>query len=159
MMNQGEVYMRDKKMLFLFMTFVFLFTLPMVIIAQGDLTQTYTSPDGKFSMSYPEGWTLNDERENVLGFSGDAGLLEISFYDNNNSDYAPVTALELLEVGIDADPDIRAAMEYNEPEEMLIAGFPALQSGSNLLGQLHTVIDFGDGVLAKAIGFVQGDLA
>lgn len=151
--------MRSKRILFLYMLFMFLFFSPIVIIAQEDLTQTYTSPDGKFSISYPDGWTLNDDRENVIGFSGDAGLLEISFYDNNNSGYAPVTALELLEVSIGEEPDIRTAMEYNEPEELLIAGFPALQSGSNLLSQLHTVIDFGDGVLGKAIGFVQGDIA
>lgn len=151
--------MRGKWILFMYMLFMFLFTFPMVIIAQEDLTQTYTSPDGKFSISYPDGWTLNDDRENVTGFSGDAGLLEISFYDNNNSGYAPVTALELLEVTIGEEPDIRTAMEYNEPEELIIAGFPALQSGSSLLNQLHTVIDFGDGVLGKVIGFVQGDLA
>lgn len=151
--------MRGKKLLFLCMFFAFLSAFPMIIIAQDDLTQTYTSPDGQFSISYPEGWTLNDQRENVIGFSGDAGLLEISFYDNNNSGYAPVTALELLEVSVGEDADIRAAMEYNEPEELLIAGFPALQSGSSLLNQLHTVIDFGDGVLCKIIGFVQGNLA
>ena len=87
--------MRGHRMLFLCIPFVFLFTFPMIIIAQGDLTQTYTSPDRKFSMSYPAGWTLNDESESVTGFRGDAGLLEISFYDNNNSGYAPVTALEL----------------------------------------------------------------
>lgn len=151
--------MRDKKMFFQCIAFVFLFTFPMVMIAQGDLTQTYTSPDGKFSMSYPAGWTLNDGRESVIGFRGDAGLLEISFYDNNNSGYAPVTALEYLEVGIGEDADLRAGMGWSEPEEMTIAGFTALQSGSNLTRQLNTVIDFGDGVLCKVIGFVQGDLA
>lgn len=151
--------MRGKTMLFLCLTFVFLFAFPMVMIAQSNLTQTYTSPDGKFSMSYPAGWTLNDRRENVTGFNGDAGLLEISFYDNKDSGYAPVTALEYLEVGIGDDPDFRAAMGWSEPEEMTIAGFTALQSGSDLMRQLNTVIDFGDGVLVKAIGFVQGDLA
>lgn len=151
--------MRDKRTLFLFVSFVFLFAFPMVMSAQDELTQTYTSPDGKFSISYPAGWTLNDEREEVTGFNGDVGFLQVSFYDNNNSGYAPVTALELLEVGIGEDADLRAAMEYNEPEELIIAGFPALQSGSNLIMQLHTVIDFGDGVLGKVIGFVQGDLA
>jgi WD40 repeat protein len=159
MMFQEEALMYRKRILIVCMMFVFLFTFPMVISAQADLTQTYTSPDGTFSISYPASWTLNDQRENVTGFNGDAGFLEISFYDNNDSGYAPVTALEYLEVGIGEEPDLRTAMEYNEPEELVIAGFPALQSGSNLIGQLHTVIDFGDGVLGKAIGFVQGDLA
>jgi WD40 repeat protein len=149
--------MRGKTILFLCITFVFLFTFPMVTIAQDDLAQTYASPDGKFSMSYPSGWTLNDE-ENVTGFRGDAGFLEVSFYDNNNSGYAPVTALELLEVNVGEDADLRATRGYSEPEELIIAGFPAVQSDSTTLNELHTVIDFGDGVLANVIGFAT-DLA
>lgn len=145
--------MRDKRMLFLCMTFVFLLIFPVVMIAQGDLTETYTSPDGKFSISYPAGWTVNDSDRDLVGFRGDAGLVQVSFYDNNNSGYAPVTALELLEVGVGEDAELRAAFEYGEPEELLIAGFPALQSGSTMLNELHTVIDFGDGVLGKVIGF------
>lgn len=137
---------------------VMLFAFPMVIVAQGDLTQTFTSADGMLTMSYPGGWTATED-DGLIRFNGDIGFLQISFYDNNNSGYAPVAALEYLEVGIGEDADIRTAMEYNEPESVVIAGFPALQSGSNMIGQLHVVIDFGDGVLGKAIGFVQGDLS
>ena len=88
-----------------------------------------------------------------MGFRGDAGLLQINFYDNNNSGYTPVTALEFLEIGIGEDADMRAALEYSEPEKLIIAGFPALQSRSSMMSEVHAVIDFGDGVLAKAIGF------
>ena len=151
--------MHNKSVFLLWVTFISLFMFPMVIIAQDDLTQTYTSPDGKFSLSYPAGWILNDDDEYVTRFNGDVGFLQISFYDNNTSGYAPVTMLELLEVGIGEDRELRESKGYPEPEEVLIAGFPALQSGSSQLGELHTVIDFGDGVLCKAIGFVQGDLA
>lgn len=151
--------MRGKTILSLCMTFVFLLTFPIVMIAQSDLTQTYTSPDGKFSMSYPAGWILNDDDEYVTRFNGDVGFLQVSFYDNNTSGYAPVTMLELLEIGIGEDRELREAKGYPEPEEVLIAGFPALQAGSSLLNELHTVIDFGDGVLCKVVGFVQGDLA
>lgn len=147
--------MRDLKKVFSFLCFAILFIIPTVIIAQVDLTQTYTSPDGKFSMSYPADWTLNDSDEYVTGFNGSTGFVQVNFYDNNNSGYAPVTALELLVVGVGEDADIRAAFEYNEPAELIIAGFPAVQSGSNMMGQLHTVIDFGDGVLGKVIGFSQ----
>lgn len=147
--------MHVSRKLLLFFYFICLFIFPLVIVAQGDLTQTYTSPDGKFSMSYPADWTLNDSQEDVTGFNGDSGFVQVNFYDNNNSGYAPVTAIELLVVGVGEDADIRAAFEYNEPEELIIAGFPAVQSGSNMMGQLHTVIDFGDGVLGKVIGFSQ----
>jgi WD40 repeat protein len=146
--------MHSKWMLWIAMLFVF----PMVIVAQGNLTQTFTSANGMLIMSYPDGWTATED-DGLIRFNGDIGFLEINFYDNNGSGFAPVTALEYLEVGIGEEPDLRMVMEYNEPQELMIAGFPALQSGSNLFGQLHTVIDFGDGVLGKAIGFVQGDLA
>lgn len=146
--------MHDMKRLFLFSFFLSLFTFPTLMIAQTDLPQTYTSPDGKFTISYPTGWTLTDEGD-LIRFNGDSGFVQINFYDNNNSGYAPVTALELLVVGVGEDAELRAAFEYNEPEELIIAGFPAVQSGSNMMGQLHTVIDFGDGVLGKLIGFSQ----
>lgn len=145
--------MRNTKMLFLCMAFVFLIMFPMVMFAQVDLTETYTSPDGRFSISYPAGYTVNDAREGLVGFRGGAGLFQINFYDNNGSGYAPVTALEFLEVGIGEDEFIRSSFEYTEPEEVTIAGFPALQSSSSMMNELHVVIDFGDGVLAKAIGF------
>ena len=58
---QREACMRTKTVVFLVILLAFLFTFPRVIIAQGDLTETYTSPDGKFSISYPAGYTVNDE--------------------------------------------------------------------------------------------------
>ncbi|MCA0457636.1 MAG: hypothetical protein LCI00_26960 [Chloroflexi bacterium] len=147
--------MRDLKRVFGILCFAILFMIPTVIIAQGDLTQTYTSPDGKFSINYPADWTLNDSDEHLTGFNGSTGFVQINFYDNNNSGYQPVTPMELLLVGVGEDELMRSTLEFNEPEELIIAGFPAVQSGSNMMGQLHTVIDFGDGVLGKIIGFSQ----
>ncbi len=146
--------MRSMKRWFLFIVFAFLFIFPTVIIAQGDLTQTYTSPDGKFSISYPTGWTSTDEGD-LIRFNGGSGFIQINFYDNNNSGYAPVTALELLEVGAGEDQEMRAVLEFTELEELIIAGFPAVQSGSNMMGQFITIIDFGDGVLGNVSGYTS----
>jgi len=145
--------MRDKKMLFLLIFFTFLFTFPTAIIAQEELTQTYSSADGKFTINYPEGWTAEDSQDGPIAFNGDGVLFQISFYDSANSGYAPVTALELLEIGVGEDADTRAALEFNEPEELIIAGYRALQSGSSFMGQLNTVIDFGGGMFGTLIGF------
>ncbi len=149
--------MRVKNVLFLFIFFAFVFTFPAALIAQQELTETYTSADGKFTISYPASWDVTDSEDGPIAFNGDGALFQVSFYDSANSGYAPVTALELLEIGVGEDPETRAALEFNEPEELIIAGFPALQSGSSFMGQLNTVIDFGGGMFGTLIGF--GDVA
>lgn len=145
--------MRNKKMVFLCIAVILLLVFPMIGFAQVDLTETYTTPDGKFSISYPAGYEVNDESEDLIGIRGSAGLFQINFYDNNGSGYAPVTAMEYLGVAIGEDELTRSMFEYNEPEEVTVAGFVALRSSSSMMNELHVVIDFGDGVLGNAIGF------
>lgn len=149
--------MRDKKRVFLFLFFVFLCTFPTTLLAQGEMTQTYTSADGKFTMNYPAGWVVDDKEQDLVGFRGDGTLFQVSFYDSANSGYAPVTALELLEVGIGKAPN--RSLGFTEPEKLVIAGYPALQSRSNEVNQLNTVIDFGGGMFGKLIGYTQGDVS
>ncbi|MBI1279669.1 MAG: hypothetical protein GC179_16190 [Anaerolineaceae bacterium] len=144
--------MHNKKIVFLFIFSAFLMIFPTAIFAQDDLTQTFTSDNGKFSMSYPAGWTVK-VNDGLINIGGSVGFLQVSFYDNNNSGYAPVTPLELLEVGIGEDKDSRAMLGFTEPEDIVVGGYPALVSRSESMSQLQVVIDFGDGVIATAIGF------
>ena len=42
------------------------FALIISVQAQTELDETYNSPDGNFSFSYPSRWTLNDNEDYVL---------------------------------------------------------------------------------------------
>jgi WD40 repeat protein len=139
--------MHNKNTLFQIVLFVLLYAFPTVLLAQAELTQTYTSDDGLFTMSYPEGWTVTED-DGVINFNSGQGFLQASYRDYGEE----VTTLEILEISAST------AYGFSEPEELDIAGYAAVQARSS--DQLETVINFCGGMLGDIIGFVQpGDMA
>lgn len=127
--------------------FVLLLMVPTALIAQEALTQTYTSADGMITMSYPEGWTVEEE-DGLINFISDRANLQVNYRNYGEE----VTPLEVLEIGT---PTI---LGFSEPEDLDIAGYAAVLSRSS--DQLHIVINFCEGNLGLAIGFTQsGEMA
>lgn len=138
--------MYRKQILIVCMMFVCLFTFPMVMIAQGDLTQTFISADGMLTMSYPDGWTATED-DGLIRFNADQAFLQLNYRDYEGQ----VTPLELLEISGSV------VYGFSTPERLSIGGYDALLARSE--DQWQVVLDFCQNVLAKAIGFVQpGDM-
>lgn len=133
--------MRGRSVVLQLVMLALLLMLPAGLIAQEALTQTYTSPDGVFTISYPDGWTAEEE-DDFIQFNSDQAFLQISYRDYGEE----VTPLEVLEIGTPA------GLGFSPPEQLIIAGYAALQSGGT--DQLHTIINFCEGMMALAIGFV-----
>lgn len=134
--------MRHKTTFFQLVLFVLLFAFPTLLMAQEALTQTYTSADGLLTMSYPEGWTV-DEENGLIRFSGDGVFMQVNYRNYGEE----VTPLEILEIGASVD------YGFSEPENVVVGGYAAVQAAGT--DQFHTVINFCGGVLALAIGYVQ----
>lgn len=112
------------------------------LLAQEALTQTFTSSDGMLTMSFPEGWTVEEE-DGLIRFSSNQAFVQVNYYDYGEQ----VTALEILEIG---------AAEYlgfSAPEKLVFGGYSALQAAGE--DQLHTVINFCGGIFGLVIGYVQ----
>lgn len=133
--------MRGRNMLVQLVVAVLWLTFSAALLAQEALTQTFTSSDGLFTMSYPEGWTVAEE-DDLIRFSSDQAFLQVNYYDYGED----VTPLEVLEIGT---PE---ALGFSPPESLVVAGYAALQSAGT--DQLHTILNFCDGVMALAIGYV-----
>jgi WD40 repeat protein len=111
-----------------------------------ELTQTFTSADGMFTMSYPEGWTVEEEA-GLFRFSSDQAFMQVDYRDYGEE----LTPLYVLEIG--------AAEHYgfSPPENLTVAGYGALRASSE--DQLHVLLNFCGGIMSLAIGFVQpGDM-
>jgi hypothetical protein len=146
MKYMGSTTMRCKNSLFHLAVFVLLFTFPTALMAQQALTQTYTSADGVFTMSYPEGWTAKEDR-GLIRFSSDRAFMQINYRNYGEEE----TARKVFDVGAST------AYGFSEAEELVIAGYAAIQAQSS--DQLHTVINFCGGTMALAIGYVNpGDM-
>lgn len=138
--------MRHTNMVFRLGLFVLLLAVPITLTAQEALTQTFTSADGTFTMDYPEGWQASEE-DDLIRFSTDQAFMQVNYFDYGER----VTALEILEIGTPT------ALGFSEPEELVVGGYPAVRAVSE--DQHHTVINFCNGIMALAIGYVQpGDM-
>ena len=138
--------MRCKNALLYLVLLVLLFTFPTALLAQEELTQTFTSADGMFTMSYPDGWTVEEE-DDLIRFSSDQAFMQVNYYDYGEE----VTPLEVLEIGAAED------YGFSPPENLTVAGYGALRASSE--DQLHVIINFCGGIMALAIGYVQpGDM-
>lgn len=133
--------MRGRHALFQVGFFVLLFTFPFVLNAQEALTQTYTSADAMFTMSYPEGWTVEEEN-GLIRFSSDQAFIQVNYRDYG----AEVTLSEILEY------DILEIMGFSPPENLIIAGYAAIQSAGR--DQLQTIFNFCDGMFGLVYGYV-----
>jgi WD40 repeat protein len=130
---------------FIRMLFVLLF-FPAVVIAQEELPNTFVSADGMLSVGYPDGWTAVEE-DGLVRVSAEQAFLQINYRDYGEE----VSAREVFDVGGSTDYGFSAA------ETLTVAGYAAIRARST--DQLRTVLDFCDGMIALAIGFVQpGDL-
>lgn len=119
-----------------------LIVVPSQLLAQEALTQTYTSSDGMLTISFPEGWTV-EEDDGLIRFSSDQGFIQINYYDYGEQ----VTPQEILEIG---------AAEYlgfSPAKQLIVGGYAALQAAGE--DQLHTVINFCGGMFGLVIAFVQ----
>jgi WD40 repeat protein len=143
---RGRITVRCKNVLFPIVLFTLLFTFPGALMAQ-ELTQTFTSADGMFTMSYPDGWTVEEEDGRLFRFSSDQAFLQVDYADYGEE----VTPLSILEIS--------AAEHYgfSPPENLTVAGYGALRASSE--DQLHVLLNFCGGIMSLAIGFVQpGDM-
>jgi WD40 repeat protein len=134
--------MRNRLSMILLVSIALLLGFPTAVASQDSLTQTFTSADGMLTMSYPDGWTVTEE-DTLIRFNADRAFLQVSYRNYGDE----VTPLEVLEVG--ALP----ALGFSEPEDLVIAGYAAVQSISR--DQWQTVINFCGGTLGLAYGFVQ----
>lgn len=133
--------MRSRNALFQVIFFVLLFTFASALSAQDALTQTYTSEDGMFTMRYPEGWTVEQDR-NLIILRMDQVTIQANYRDYG----AEVTLSEIL------DYDTREIMGFSPPENLIIAGYAAIQSAG--IDQLHTILNFCDGMFGLVYGYV-----
>lgn len=134
--------MRTTNTFFQLILLTLLFTFPTMLMAQEELTQTFTSADGMLTMGYPDGWTAEEE-DGLIRFSGDGVFMQVNYYDYG----VEVTPLEILEIGASVD------YGFSEPENMVLGGYDALQASGQ--DQVHTVINFCGGMFGLAIGFLQ----
>lgn len=138
--------MRCKNRLIQLVFMALLFTFPTALMAQEALPQTFTSADGMITMNYPDGWTI-EEDDGLIRVSTEQAFMQVNYRDYGEE----VTPLEVIEIGT---PEV---LGFSAPENLIVAGYAALQSSS--ADQLHTIINFCGGTMALAIGYVNpGDM-
>ncbi len=134
--------MHHKNRLFQLVFLALLFAFPTSLIAQEELTQSYTSDDGMLTMGYPAGWTVSEDN-GLIRFSSDQAFMQVT-YRNYGEDTTPQDVLE-----------ISGSTDYgfSEAQKLVIAGYTAVQAHST--DQLQTVINFCGGNMGLFIGFVN----
>lgn len=138
--------MSRKKVLFQLAVFVLVFTFPTALMAQGELTQSYTSADGMFTMSYPEGWVVEEE-DGLIQISSDQAFMQVDYRDYGEE----FTLRDVIEISA------RESYGFSPLESLTVAGYAAMRASSR--DQLHVAINFCGGIVALAIGFVNpGDV-
>jgi WD40 repeat protein len=116
-------------------------SLPHSLVAQIQLTETYTSSDGTLTMNYPEGWEVTERDDGLITFIGpDRVSLQIAVNDYP----ADTTPTDLLTAG---------DFGFSEAEGAILAGYAALLSRSS--DQMHVVINLCDGPMAIVFAFTS----
>lgn len=133
--------MRCEKAFLQLVILVLLLVFPAALMAQTDLPQSYTSADGMFTMSYPDGWTVEQDG-NLIIFRMDQAFIQVNYRDYG----AEVTPSEILEY------ETLEIMGFSPPENLIIAGYAAIQSAGR--DQLQTIINFCDGMFGLVYGYV-----
>ncbi len=152
--------------------------LPPVALAQGPLTETYTSADGTFSFNYPEGWAteelvgtilLADSQETMEAFFQTGVVVSGQVYGVILTPGALAEELGWSEIPADLDPatllrDYMADLgeeSFGEPESLVAGDIPIARATGEVDGQEADVyaIDLGpSGVAMAVLATVPGEL-
>lgn len=126
----------------LLLVLISLLTLVGAAGAQDDtLTQTYTSPDGQLSLSYPAGWVFDEFIDQVY-MMNDPAILDL-IYSLTLTELSPgqvfisvATPSSMIEGGLNESADSNELLGYmitgsggsGEPQEMTIGGHPGAKA-------------------------------
>lgn len=168
--------MRRRTLLFIVFSAVFLllfFSLSGVSVGQEELTQAFTSSDGKLSIRYPEGWVVLDSSSGAIHGAMLASSQDVLNQYALRSSRDAILLLQFSPSGPGAPgvsqliSSVSSMGDFGEPEEVTIAGFPAMQvrGSGTYLGVLSgdmlvAFVDAGEGVIGSIVGVtVTGNLA
>ncbi|MFC1959145.1 WD40 repeat domain-containing protein [Chloroflexota bacterium] len=128
------------------------------VVAQEDLSETYTSSDGYLTVNYPASWSAVGAKGAAMLSSGEEVI---------NADVMPVGAAWIMilppqilaeyEIAPDASPaEVAEGMTMLLGEEGLVTGeVSVIAAGPNELTQIPLSGDFGEG-LGGSLGFSEG---
>ncbi len=150
----------------LVVSFSLLVALLTVFKSPDGLAQTYTSPDGKLTVSYPEGWVAVEQREGVA-FATSEELLAPGTTISSGQATLLLTFTDLDATATTPADALRRFGAVGFPEERVIAGYPAAlardsgqATGIGVEVVMVAIMDVDDGVIGVAIGAAApGELA
>jgi hypothetical protein len=137
-----------------------------VFKAPGGLAQVYTSPDGKLTMSYPEGW-FTVEQPDGIAFTTSVELLTPGAQISSGQATLLLTFTDLDATVTTPAAALRQFGAVGFPEERVIAGYPAAlarnsgqATGIDVEIVMVAIMNVDDGVMGVAIGAAApGELA